>query len=416
MKSAKKNRSAVKKPDLLIIGGGMAGLTLAAILGRAGVRTDIVDPQPAPKLKETSPSGRTVALMESSLNILRAAGIGAVIDEYGTPLQTMRIIDDSLPEQETITREFEAQEIGMERFGMNLPNSILRAALYEQVKSLPCITLHVPGSLRDFTPQEGGIKATLEDGNTITARLLVGADGRASLVRSLSGIESRKQEYGQSAVTCIINHSRSHNFTATEFHRPGGPLALVPMPGNQSSVVWVVPEQKADELLTLSREAFTQTLQEKTDNLLGGITLETPPESWPLMSMKAVKLSAPRTALIAEAAHVMSPITAQGLNLSLRDVASLAETVVDALRLGLDPGSASILKDFEKRRRTDIGSRVAGVDFMNRIVSNERLPLRDLRRAGLKVISGFAPLRHQAMRHGLAPSLDAGRLARGLPL
>lgn len=416
MKSAKKNRSAAKNTDLLIIGGGLAGMSLAAILGRAGVRVSVADPHPAPKLRDTKPSGRTVALMESSLNILRAAGIGDVIDEYGTPLQTMRIIDDSIPGQDTITRDFEAQELGMERFGMNLPNSILRAALYEQTENLPNVTLHIPGSLRDFISEGGSIRATLEDGTAISARLLVGADGRASLVRSLSGIEHRKHEYGQSAVTCIINHSRSHNYTATEFHRPGGPLALVPMPGNQSSVVWVVPEEKANELLALSRDAFTQTLQDRTDNLLGGITLDTPPEAWPLMSMKALKLSAPRTALIAEAAHVMSPITAQGLNLSLRDVAALAETVMDALRLGLDPGSAAALRDFEKRRRPDIGSRVAGVDFMNKIVSNERLPLRDLRRAGLKVISGIPALRHQAMRHGLAPAFDAGRLARGFPL
>ncbi|MCB1682447.1 MAG: FAD-dependent monooxygenase [Rhodospirillales bacterium] len=416
MKSAKKNRAAGKNPDLLIVGGGIAGLALAVILGQEGVCIHLVDPYPPLRLKDSAPSGRTVALMESSLNILRVGGIGDVIDRYGTPLQAMRIIDDSVPGQEILTRDFEAQEIGMKQFGMNLPNSILRAALFDRVSQLSCVTLHIPGSLCGYQQEHHSVCAQLADETLIHARLIVGADGRASTVRSLSGIKSRKHEYEQSAITCIINHSRSHNFIATEFHRSGGPLALVPMPGNQSSVVWVVPSRQADALMALSREAFEQSLQEKTDNLLGGITLDTPPEAWPLMSMTALKLSAPRTALIAEAAHVMSPITAQGLNLSLRDVAALAETVIDALRLGLDPGTPGILRDFEKRRRPDIASRVAGVDFMNRIVSNDRMPLRDLRRVGLKIISGITPLRLQAMRHGLAPSMDAGRLSRGLPL
>ena len=188
------------------------------------------------------------------------------------------------------------------------------------------------------------------------------------------------------------------------------------MTGNQSSIVWIEKTEQAEALIALPREAFEQTLQARSANILGGITLESPPECWPLVSLRARSLKAERTVILAEAAHVMSPITAQGLNLSLRDVAALAETVIDHLRLGLDPGAESAIRTFEKRRTPDVFSRVAWVDFLNRIVADDKEPVKDLRRAGLKAVSRIAPLRHVAMRYALAPSVDEGRLAQGLPL
>lgn len=417
MNRAKGNSKAAKNPDLVIAGGGLAGLALAAILGRAGVRVDIIDPGSAPApLAGLKASGRTVALMESSLHILRAAGIGAVIEDYGCPLENMRIVDDSRAGDDPITRDFEAHDIGLPRFGMNLPNNILRSALFETISAAKAVRFHGGRVVEHFEAEEQNILVKLDNGETLSARLLAGADGRRSAVRALAGIEIRKHEYGQSAITCVINHSRSHNNTATEFHRPGGPLAFVPMKGNQSSIVWVETTEQAEALIALPRDAFEQTLQTKSANILGGITLETSPECWPLMSLRANALQAPRTVILAEAAHVMSPITAQGLNLSLRDVAALAETVVDALRLGLDPGSSAAVRGFERRRVPDVLSRVTWVDLLNRVVSNDSEPVKDLRRAGLKAVSRIAPLRHAAMRYGLAPSIDQGRLARGLPL
>lgn len=415
MSDTKKNDKA-QKTDILIVGGGMAGLTLGVLLGRAGAAVRIVDPAPPAPVKETKPSGRTVALMVSSLNVLRAAGVGAIEEQYGAPLETMRIIDDSIAGGKTIETEFDAAEIGLPHFSMNIPNAPLRAALYEEAQKLETVTLHVPRKLEDFEIQETGIAATLDDGTKIQTPLIVGADGRDSLVRRISGIGARKKEYSQSAVTCIINHSRAHNNTATEFHRPSGPLALVPMPGNQSSVVWVERTARADEIMALPKDAFIRTLQDATNDILGGITLETGPECWPLCTIKAKALTAPRVALIAEAAHVMSPITAQGLNLSLRDVAALAETVIDAMRLGLDHGSAQVLKTYASRRATDISTRVFGVDAMNRFVSTDFSVLKETRRAGLSVVNRLSPLRHIAMTHGLAPALDHGRLVAGKTL
>lgn len=407
----------MQNPDLVIAGGGLAGLALAAILGRAGVRADVIDPAPAPPpLQDLKPSGRTVALMESSLNILRAAGIGQVIEEFGAPLETMRIIDDSRANDAPLVRDFEAREIGLARFGANIPNNILRSALFEAANGAKGVAFHTGRTVEDYEPCDQDVLVRLDNGDEILTRLLAGADGRGSAVRTLAGIETRRIAYGQSAITCVINHSRSHNNTATEFHRPGGPMAFVPMKGNQSSIVWVEKTEQAEALIALPRDAFEQTLQTRSANILGGLTLETPPECWPLISQRAKALQAPRTVILAEAAHVMSPITAQGLNLSLRDVAALAETVVDALRLGLDPGSPAIIKQFEKRRTPDVFSRVTWVDLLNRIVSDAREPVKDLRRAGLKTVARITPLRRAAMRYGLAPTVDEGRLAQGLPL
>lgn len=399
--------------DLLIIGGGVAGLTLGVLLGRTGLNVHIVEPFPPKPFSGTDASSRTVALMQSSLNVLRGAGLADFCEEYGTKMEVMRIIDDSVAKQEPITSEFESFDLGMPYFSMNIPNSLLRARLYEDAGSIKNITVHENTALTDFVLEGARVRATLENGTFVNAPLIVGADGRESLVRKTAGIKASKKPYGQNAITCIINHSHAHNNTSTEFHRSGGPFALVPMAGNQSSVVWVEKAARAEEIIKLSKQDFEAALQKATNDILGGITLAENPQMWPLCTIKAKSLIAPRTALIAEAAHVMSPITAQGLNLSLRDVAALAETLIDALRVGADIGSDVILRGYEKRRHLDIDTRSFGVDKMNKIVSNDSAAIKDFRRIGLKLVTNFSPLRTIAMQHGLAPSLDQGRLVRG---
>ncbi|MGB0720577.1 MAG: FAD-dependent monooxygenase, partial [Bdellovibrionales bacterium] len=250
-------------------------------------------------------------------------------------------------------------------------------------------------------------------GVVINSPLLIGADGRHSRVRECAEIGVTRRDYDQSAITCLINHSDSHNDVSTEFHRPAGPLALVPLPGNQSTVVWVESRARAEEIMGLNEQGFVAALQAQTHDILGAITLEAGPQSYPLCAMKAKALTAPRIALVAEAAHAMSPITAQGLNLSLRDVAALAEEITDAARVGQDIGSKTVLGRYESRRRFDVGTRSLGVDAINRIVSHDIAPLKALRRGALKTLTRIAPLKSAAMRIGLAPAFDAGRLARG---
>jgi 2-octaprenyl-6-methoxyphenol hydroxylase len=226
----------------------------------------------------------------------------------------------------------------------------------------------------------------------------------------------KKHDYGQSAITCLIGHSRPHENISTEFHRSGGPLAFVPMNGNSSSIVWVERTGRAEEILRLKKEEFIAALESASGNDLGRLTLESPPTSWPLCAMKAEALSAPRAVLMAEAAHVLSPITAQGLNLSLRDVAALAEVLTDAARAGADIGSSAVLELYTRRRMPDMTIRAQGVDGLMRLVSSEHGLIKALRRTGLKAVSGIAPLKSLAMHHGLAPAVDEGRLIQGRPL
>jgi 2-octaprenyl-6-methoxyphenol hydroxylase len=405
------------KTEALIIGGGIAGQTLAALLGGAGLDVCLVDSQPRPaKGKKGSAPGRTVALMNSSINVIQQTGIWKAIEPLSTPLRVMRIIDDSSPNIDPVTLSFSSREIEQDQFGFNIPNDELRAALSDYLEMLRHVTVFSPASLSTFHTDGQKVYAALEDGQTITANLIIGTDGRGSLTRSLAGIEVEEHDYGQIAMTCLIDHTRAHDFTSTEFHRPGGPFTVVPMPGNRCSVVWVEKTDDAQEFLSLKKQAFEKALQDRSRGMLGKITLASDPESWPLKLVKAKALTAPRVALAAEAAHVISPIGAQGLNLSLRDVAELAETLIDAARLGEDTGSLSVLNRYAARRRTDIATRVTGIDGLNRIVSNNLVFLRGLRRMGLKSLEAIPPLKNLAMHQGLAPGADQGRLLKGEPL
>jgi 2-octaprenyl-6-methoxyphenol hydroxylase len=403
----------MKQTDILISGGGLAGLTLGLLLAQAGLKATIIEPFPPSALKDVKPSGRTVALMNGSLNVVRACdGVWDMLEALSCPMAGMRIRDISRAVKEPVELDFPARDIGLAQFGYNIPNGQLRAALYARAAAHENITI-INAKLVDYQVNSTGVEANLEDGVRVQARMIVGADGRGSKVRDIAQIDSSRKAYDQAAMTFVINHSHSHGNVSTEFHKPHGPLALVPLPGNQSSVVWVESKTRAEELMALSKGDFEQALMDKTDSILGGVTLETARESWPLCTIKAKALTAPRMALIAEAAHVMSPITAQGLNLSLRDVAALAESVVDAARLGVDIGAGSVLKSYEKRRGLDIETRVFGVDHMNRMVSSEAKVMKDLRRLGLKTLEAVPAIKTLSMHVGLAPQMDVGRLVKG---
>lgn len=379
------------KNDALIIGAGVTGMALAVLLGSAGLRVTLADAGPAvPAYDPAKPDGRTVALMGGSIDILNHTGIADFIKTHGAPLKRMGVVDDSrFPrgEDNMVEQVFDSAEVGREAFGWNVPLSALRAALYDQIKKQKNILFTTGTPFADITADY---------------RLLIGADGRNSAVRKYAGIEVTKKPYGQTAITCVIGHSRDHRNTSTEFHRPGGPFTLVPMQGKTSAVVWVEKDADANGFLKLPRPAFTAALQERTRGLVGQITLESNPVSWPLEFVQAARLTAPRTALVAEAAHVLSPIGAQGLNLSLRDVRDLADTVITAHRAGLDIGSDTVLGDYARKRQPDIASRSTAIDFTNQMVANDSEPLRALRRLALRAMSLPGPWRKVMMKKGLA--------------
>lgn len=398
--------------DILVSGGGVPGLTFALLMAELGLKIAIIDPHKPKSLEDTPLSSRTIALMNSSLNVIKAAGFSDV-EELGAPLEVMRIYDDSIAGEDEQITEFEAFDIGLDQFGFNIPNDRLRAALFEQAEAHKDIHMLCPAALYDYKIEKNKVHARLEDETEITADLIIGADGRGSMVRNIAGIDTRKHDYKRSALTFLINHSKSHQNVSTEFHYPSGPLALVPLKGNQCSVVWVEKTTRAEELTKIKKQELEAIFQDKTHDILGACNIEGAVQSWPLCQIKAKVLTAPHVALIAEAAHVMSPITAQGLNLSLRDVAALAEVLSDHARSGLALYDPIALKAYEKRRSLDLSTRMGGVDAMMRLVSNDVLPIKAARRRGFKILDNISPLKRFAMQHGLSPTLDQGRLMAG---
>jgi 2-octaprenyl-6-methoxyphenol hydroxylase len=405
------------KTKVLIIGGGAGGLTLGCFLGQSGLDVSIVEPRNLPMVEKPDYYSRTAALMGASVNILKSLGLWENLAARTAPLNTMRIIDDSNPNIETLKVDFPASDIGKENFGHNIPNFMLQVALSQKISTMKNVTLHIPASLESYKIENSQVIATLDNGTKIEADIIIGADGRSSKVREIAGIETQESVYDQSAITCLIEHSQPHNYVSTEHHRTGGPFTTVPMPNKDgkhySSVVWIEKTEDSDNFIKLEKTALEHALQKRTRGALGNVKLASKLESWPLKGLIAKSITAPRTALIAEAAHVMSPIGAQGLNLSLRDVATLAETLIDAARLGEDIGGELVLARYAKRRRLDMATRFNGVDGYNRIVSNNISLLRGLRRGGLKTLSAIPAFKHFVMEHGLSPSLDEGRLMRG---
>lgn len=397
----------------LIIGGGIAGLTLAGLLGKIGLNSVIIDNGSLVTDDAVEKSSRTVALMNTSLHVLDAIGLKQDIRNIGTQLKQMRLKDDGNPALPIKQVDFPASNIGLSQFGYNVPNLALKQMLQRHVKALKSVTFLPETALDDYHVKDNKVHARLSDGQNVTADIIIGVDGRNSKVRSGAGITVKEHEYGQSAITCVISHSKSHDNTSTEHHRAGGPFTIVPMEGNQSAIVWVEKTDEAARLLALPKDLFVKTIQDNSHSIIGEVKLENNPESWPLKTLRATKLTAPRIAIAAEAAHVMSPIGAQGLNLSLRDIATLAECITDTARVGGDIGSQSTLRAYESRRKMDVLTRVEGIDTFNKAVSNNVALIRMLRRAGLTSLDALPPLKQFIMHQGLAPNMDEGRLMRG---
>ncbi|CAM5388012.1 2-octaprenyl-6-methoxyphenol hydroxylase [Aquamicrobium terrae] len=396
--------STLPYAHVLVAGTGPAGLVAALALSRAGFKVTLAGPEAA------TSDGRTTALMNPALAMLDRIGVLEAVKRQAAPLKVMRIIDATQRLIRSPTVTFRASEIGEEQFGMNMPNAVLNKVLAEAVSAEPGIEWRKAlVEAWDLGGEQAA--ATLADGSTVSASLAVAADGRLSPARRAAGIEISSHSYPQAALVLNFSHRSEHGFISTEFHTGTGPFTQVPLPGNRSSLVWVVKPETAEQLKALDAAALSLRIEEGMQSMLGRVSVEGGRQIYPLSTSTPRRFAARRVALVGEAAHVFPPIGAQGLNLGIRDVSDLVAIA------GLhreDPGTPAALAAYDARRRPDILARTNAVNLLNRSLLSDMLPAQMVRSAGLALLGGFGPLRALFMREGLRPGSGFSALAGAL--
>ena len=383
--------------DTVVIGGGPAGLTAAIALAQTGARTAL--------LARRAPyaDNRTTALLAASTDLLERLDVWPRCRDKAAALQTMRLVDDTGRLIRAPEVRFSSDEIGLDQFGYNIDNRTLMAALEERAAELSNLT-RFDDEATTIDPQDAEVSIRTGQGQLLSARLVIGADGRQSPSREAAGIEVRRRDLHQSALTFNISHSRPHHNISTEFHTPHGPCVFVPLPGNRCSVVWVSAAKEAERLKSLSDAELSDAAEKQSHSILGRVQVEAGRHVFPLTIESPRQFASHRVALVGESAHVLPPIGAQGLNMGLRDAADIADIAANAMSIGEDPGSPQVLARYQSARRSDVASRMIAIDIANRSLLSDFLAMQSLRAAGLHLIGSFGPLRRLAMREGLAPS------------
>ncbi|HEX2653198.1 MAG TPA: UbiH/UbiF family hydroxylase [Xanthobacteraceae bacterium] len=388
-----------------VVGAGPAGLTAALALATAGVETVLISKSASAVDK------RTTALLTGSVYALDALGVWQFCRNHAAPLTAIRIVDDTSRLLRAPEVRFEAAEIGLDAFGQNIENRNLVSALEKRTQELSLA--RIEDTAQTIEIGANYVTITLAGGGTVKAALVVGADGRRSLCREAAGIETENRTYQQSALTLNVTHARPHNSISTEFHTESGPFTFVPLPGDRSSLVWVMAHEEAANLKTLDERELSDAIEHQAHSFLGRIEAEPGSGLYPLATQRARRLGANRVALVGEAAHVLPPIGAQGLNLGLRDAATIAELVASADRDGNDVGAPALLGEYDERRRADIVSRTMAIDLLNRSLLTDFLPVQGVRGLGLYLLDRIGPLRRALMREGVTPATSEPRLMRG---
>lgn len=390
-----------QRTTVLIVGGGLAGMTMAAILGRAGVDVTIIDRAPRTNRSDAAFDGRTTAIAAGPQATLERAGIWPLVADEGSPILDIRIADGKAP----VFLHFDHREVGDRPFGHIIDNRLLRLAQFEVIDGLETVTHQAPATLIDLNVDKTGCTAMLAEGGSITANLVIGADGRGSLVREFAGIDTVSWPYDQKALVFSVFHELDHQGLALEHFKPGGPFAVLPLLDDEegrhrSSVVWSERSSVADRLARLDDDRFNSALAEAMGDYLGTPTLAGRRFVYPLNVVHANAYVSERVALINESAHGIHPIAGQGLNVGLRDVELLADIVIEACGLGLDPGTYR-LAEYGRRRRADVLSMLAATDGLNRLFSTDFPPVQVARDVGLAIVGRVPPLKKFFMRRAM---------------
>lgn len=400
------------RTDVLIVGGGLIGGPLAVALASAGVSVAVIDTEDPKQAEDQAFDGRASAIALAPQRALVELGLWPAIAPFAAAIEQIRVSDGHSP----LFLHYDHQAIGSEPFGWIVENRAIRQALQQRYAALPMLRMFAPVRLTSLERQAAGVVALLADGTRLSAALAVAADGRASPTRAQAGIGITKWAYGQTAIVCTVAHARSHRNIAQEHFLPAGPFAILPLPGNRSSVVWTEKSHLVPAILAQDDESFLAELASRFGDFLGEISVEGPRFSYPLSLQFAEAYSAHRLVLVGDAAHGMHPVAGQGMNMGLRDVAALAEVLVDAKRLGLDLGHGSVLARYARWRRFDNLLMLGLTDTLVRLFSNDVLPVQLARDFGLAAVNRMGPLKRFFMRHAMGLVGELPRLLKGQAL
>ena len=361
---------------------------------------------PTPPVTDGAADGadlRTTAFLQPAQQLLEQAGLWARLDAHAAPLRIMRIVDAGGPEPEPrVVRDFDSTEISDKPFGWNLPNWLLRREMVARLEDLPNVEFRPGTGTRSLFTREAEARVGLTDGSRVRCKLVLAADGRNSPMRQAAGINVTTRRYGQKALAFSVSHPIPHENVSTEIHRSGGPFTLVPLPDHDgrpsSAVVWMEDGPRVQDLAAMEVAEFEAEMNRRSVGILGELRLLTRRSVWPIITQVADHMAGERLALMAEAAHVVPPIGAQGLNMSLGDLRALRELILAAPdRLG----DAQMMEAYHRARHREVQIRAAGIDALNRASQISAQPLRDLRAAGLNALYSAAPVRKVLMQMGL---------------
>lgn len=403
--------------DVLIAGGGLGGTALALALAQGGLRVAIADPHPVKLRKRPGFDGRSYALAVASQRMLAALGLWADLAKNAQPILEIKV-SDGRPGQgpSPFVLEFDHAELEEGPMGHMVEDRHLRPVLLAAVEAEPRITKFDGLSVADHRATPAGVIATLSDSTTLNAACLVAADGRESPARARAGIKRVAWGYGQTALVCAIGFEKDHGGIAHQFFMPAGPLAVLPLKGKQASIVWTESTEEAARINALDDAGYLDVLRPRFGSFLGEISLKGARFTYPLGLSLAHSFTADRVALVGDAAHGVHPIAGQGLNAGLRDVAALAEVMVEAARRGEDIGRADVLARYQTWRRFDATALALATDGFNRLFSNDNSILRMGRDLGLGLVGQMPGLRRGFMREAAGLTGELPRLARGQSL
>lgn len=392
--------------DIFISGGGIAGQVAAAVFAARGFSVVMADP--VPPVTEADLDGsdlRSTAFLRPARELFRACGLWPLLEPHSMPLDSLAVVDTTgWPPEIRDRRTFAASDMGDEPFGWNLMNWVVRRELWGYLQDAPGVTALYGTGFKSLVNRTGEVIVGLDTGDRVRAKLAVAADGKLSPLREAAGIEVHTTRYGQKSLAFTVTHELPHHNISTEIYNEGGPFTIVPLPDidgkHASAIVWMNFGPRAVELMEMDVPDFEQVMYTRSTGLLGWMHLEGRRSLWPIITQTAKRLTEGRVAVVAEAAHALPPIGAQGLNTSLNDIAALVEA---ALKSPTDPGAPTVLTAYESARKSDIAARARVIDAFNRVARSGEATMQALRLAGLKAVHDISPVRKGVMRAGLGP-------------